>query len=803
MSASGDYPTARKLANALGAKRCGRGWSARCPGHNDRTPSLSISEGDGGKVLFHCHAGCDQNTVIEALRRQGLWPEPEEKKRGRRTNGNDDEARVEHTWRPMIPPRSGTADPPAELLSGFDVVHEYTDLHDRVTHYVGRIEARGGRRKTFVPITYGELNGRMGWHHKAPKAPRPLYGLNRLTAMPDASVLLCEGEKAANVAQQLFLHCVCLSWFGGVESAKYADVAPLKERDVILWPDNDPPGHAAVATLKEMLPHARVLRVDDLAESADAADVFPDDPEKWLKARIEPETVKTGCADKPTIQVIAGMVDIHATQAEDALLSSGFPIFQRGEALVRPAQWEVDASNGRTTLTAGLKIIGQPALIDLLAQAAVWTRFDGRKQAVVRTDPPAKVAAVLLSRVGFWRAPRVIGVITTPTLRRDGSVLAEAGYDVATRLYHVRDPALLLPPGYAATTRKAAMQSLTLLAGLLSGFPFVDDVSRSIALSSLITPVVRGALGMVPLHAFSAPAPGSGKSYLADVASTIAAGRICPVLGAAKTEEEREKKLAMMLIKAAPIISIDNLSDALGGDLLCQAIERPIVQLRTFGKLEGPEIECRATFFGNGNNLVIEGDTTRRVLLGLLDAGVERPELRQFKFKPVKRVLANRGAYIAACLCIVRSYMAAGCPDQLPELASFETWSNTVRSALVWLGCADPVTSMQTARDTDPKLGALHSVAQAWRAHFGSEPRTAAEVCELFARGFDPTGPDGAALTNLRTALAEVAGIRGVIDSNRLGYWLRKNKNRIAGRLKFTPDGLGHGGGVRWIVAAV
>ena len=48
---------------------------ARCPAHQDRTPSLSIGAADDGKVLIHCHAGCSQEFVIAALRQCGLWME--------------------------------------------------------------------------------------------------------------------------------------------------------------------------------------------------------------------------------------------------------------------------------------------------------------------------------------------------------------------------------------------------------------------------------------------------------------------------------------------------------------------------------------------------------------------------------------------------------------------------------------------------------------------------------------------------------------------------------------------------------
>lgn len=67
--------TAESIARALGGKRSGKGWKACCPAHDDHDPSLSIDEGDVGKVLVNCHAGCEQDAVINALRTKGLWPD--------------------------------------------------------------------------------------------------------------------------------------------------------------------------------------------------------------------------------------------------------------------------------------------------------------------------------------------------------------------------------------------------------------------------------------------------------------------------------------------------------------------------------------------------------------------------------------------------------------------------------------------------------------------------------------------------------------------------------------------------------
>jgi len=56
------------LDRATGVKQTAPGrWSARCPAHEDRSPSLSIRELEDGRVLIHCFAGCETGDVLAAL----------------------------------------------------------------------------------------------------------------------------------------------------------------------------------------------------------------------------------------------------------------------------------------------------------------------------------------------------------------------------------------------------------------------------------------------------------------------------------------------------------------------------------------------------------------------------------------------------------------------------------------------------------------------------------------------------------------------------------------------------------------
>jgi DNA primase len=60
-------PAEQLLSRVEGARRTGRGWIAKCPAHKDGSPSLSISEGDDGRVLLRCFAGCSAASVVSAL----------------------------------------------------------------------------------------------------------------------------------------------------------------------------------------------------------------------------------------------------------------------------------------------------------------------------------------------------------------------------------------------------------------------------------------------------------------------------------------------------------------------------------------------------------------------------------------------------------------------------------------------------------------------------------------------------------------------------------------------------------------
>lgn len=59
------------LGYLQGVRKTGTGHTAKCPAHDDKHASLSVSEGNKG-ILVKCHAGCDTNSVLQAIDRKSV-----------------------------------------------------------------------------------------------------------------------------------------------------------------------------------------------------------------------------------------------------------------------------------------------------------------------------------------------------------------------------------------------------------------------------------------------------------------------------------------------------------------------------------------------------------------------------------------------------------------------------------------------------------------------------------------------------------------------------------------------------------
>lgn len=497
---------------------------------------------------------------------------------------------------------------------------------------------------------------------------------------------------------------------------------------------------------------------------------------RWWEVEVDEEPVKSNPSIKP-LMYHPGSLSETVIEVEARMIEHDIQFFDRGGALVRPIVDDVIAVEGRTLKSAKLAPVTLPYMAKELSRTMSWigTRKQKEKLIEYKMDPPPIVSTTILADAGDWPFHKISGIITAPTLRRDGTILWREGYDPATKLLLISPPEM--PSFPKNPTRDDALASIRRIDKLFDGFPFADLVGRSVALSGMLTPIARAAMTVSPLHVVSAPSAGSGKSFLVDLCVALISGNTAPATPIGKTEDETEKRLSSSMMAGSPIIVLDNVNGQLYGDALCQCVERPLVKFRVLGESRMMEIENKTTIFATGNNISLVDDMTRRSILCNLDANVERPELRQFDFDPLAEILDNRGQYIADALTVVRAYKLAGSPNKLPKLASFGEWSDLIRSALVWLGYADPLSSMDKVREADGRLDSLRAFVSAWYDVAPGSKKTAAEIVDM--------AMDKA---ELQVAMKSFCNPRNPMDGVLLGNKLKSVLDKVVDGFKIVAE---------------
>jgi hypothetical protein len=470
--------------------------------------------------------------------------------------------------------------------------------------------------------------------------------------------------------------------------------------------------------------------------------------EGYAKRQIEHamnDAGETPDENKDIIRPVGGDTDVMWRKTEQALIKAKCPLFYRGGELVLPLwRWEKTIETNRETLSLRLVPIKRSQLSDMVQHhAAIFQKQDGRRSDDDKwkdIDPPKPIIEALLE-AGHWTFPTIAGITNSPTMRPDGSLLIDPGYDPVTKLYYKPGSDIDLPEIPDRPTREQAESALHLLSGLLDEFPFDGENeakkhsgSRSVALAGIMTTVLRGAFRATPIFLFLAPEPGTGKTFLVKVISYIATGRAVPGSTGCENKEEMDKRLTADVREAPPILHLNNINFDIESPLLSEITTEGIAKIRPLGKSERVPCDCTGmTVFINGSNIRVVGELVRRTLVSMIDAKMERPETRTFEFDPIELVQKDRGAYLAAVFTIARAYMAAGCPEVPGEtLAGYEQWSRFVQHPLIWLGMDDPLLSTDEARKLDPEREGLRARIDALVKCFGVEKEfTASDIGNL------------------------------------------------------------------------
>lgn len=444
------------------------------------------------------------------------------------------------------------------------------------------------------------------------------------------------------------------------------------------------------------------------------------------------------------------------------------------------------------------------------AKVVAITRYDARKNDDKVVDFPKSLAEAILSLPDWPQIPELLGASEAAILDLDGREHSEPGYHPEIKLY-LATTGKLKAAVPSVLGRERGVAGIKKLLRLLRAFPFKSESDKSAALAAIITALLRRLLPSAPFFAISAPTAGTGKSLLAEVVGIILTSRKPPMLSMGGDEAEFEKRLAGALLEGDPMVVIDNITRPFGNEpVLNQSCSQETLRVRILGGSSMSNVPTNSLLVATGNNLAIVGDLKRRTALIQLDAGVERPELRDdIDFDVLVEAARDRDKLIRAALDISRSYLDDDAPDvylkredgtqeKVKPLGSFGDWDRMVRRALIYHGMADPMTSAEILREADPDIEAMTMLFTAWVGRYGNEPQTAAKVVQ--------DALDYAVTQHANPELHEGVSLAcgGKVDARRMGYWLRAHKNRIcAGMQLVQPPAAGHGGVARWEVRRV
>lgn len=217
-------------------------WSARCPAHEDRTPSLLLTvSGYDARLMAYCRAGCRWADIVRASRTkpEAWFPERDNNREVRR-------------------------------VSNIVATYDYRDARGQLLYQVVRYEPKDFRQRR---PTGRAASATDPWTWNLEGVESVPYNLPELLRKREWPVIVVEGEKDADRLSRLGLLATTNS--GGAGKWGFYHGRHLRGRRVAILPDNDHPGHAHAMTVAGNLLYwgAASVRIVHLPDAEDGGDV--------------------------------------------------------------------------------------------------------------------------------------------------------------------------------------------------------------------------------------------------------------------------------------------------------------------------------------------------------------------------------------------------------------------------------------------------------------------------------------------------------------------------------------------------
>jgi len=288
------------LSRLNGVKPCGNGYKAHCPAHDDQKQSLHVSEGQDGRVLIHCHAGCSVNNICQALgiEVKDLFPQKPEVYAGGKS--------------PVV------------------ATYDYQGEDGKLLFQVCRTEDKRFFQR--------RPDGKGGWVNGLKGVKPVLYRLPEVLRAVERgeTVFIPEGEKDCDNLARIGLTATTSPMGAGKWRNHYSEW--LKGANVVILPDNDEPGRKhglqVARNLYGKAVSVKVLELQNLPDKGDISDWLAvggtKDELLQLAAETpewEPEKRDTGKKKDDVLEITQTSFYIHGTKILEQIQVDGQSTF--------------------------------------------------------------------------------------------------------------------------------------------------------------------------------------------------------------------------------------------------------------------------------------------------------------------------------------------------------------------------------------------------------------------------------------------------------------------------------------------
>ncbi|MFO0580529.1 MAG: hypothetical protein U1A78_41690 [Polyangia bacterium] len=482
--------------------------------------------------------------------------------------------------------------------------------------------------------------------------------------------------------------------------------------------------------------------------------------------------------------------------------SRNLGLYKRNGQIVRVVTEDADLPKGveRPPEAPAIRTVGKATLRLALTRCAEYHRVTRTlRDGTEITEPchPPEWAVEGVQEAESWPLPPLEGIVEAPVLLRSGEVLQQPGYDAYSGLVFIPPKGVVFREVPTHPTAGDVKTALHWLHEAVFDFPFAQPIHRSAWMAGVLSYFARPAYGeTTPFFLVDGNVRGAGKGKLFKAASLICLGRKGLVMQQGSDDKTERELITAALLAGEMMVLVDNIARPFGSasfdSAIGEGVWNPVLKYENVSS----RFPIRTIFWGNGNNVSFRkhSDTVRRTLKIRIESPHENPEQRTDFKRPEpgysRWLRANRAHLVWSALTILRGFVAAGSPQQAAPWGTFESWSELVRSALIWAGEPDPYEAAATHdQSSDGAVEALGEVLRGWQrlcASLKAEDITTAEALSALQGEQEQRRMSAAYRSEhepLIQALCELCETTRLPDGDRLGYTLRRYKRRPVGGL--------------------